>query len=311
MPYFYNDANGQTQGPFDEQQLQELADRGVITPNTPLATDGGHTGLAGQVRGLVFQIAVPPMKQVFCTNCGNAVSEQAIACMSCGTKPVGHKKFCRHCGAGLNPEQIVCIKCGSEIRIINADQFISQGMNSLGKGIRRLSISATSRGMTVGDIMIFAAAALAVFSFFLPWIGVIGGRPVQSLLGLRNGFTVHAFWFGIIFIFPVWMAFTKKRENIHQIGGYVCAGLGFCLAIMHRRIWVTFAVKQFLHAGLLHGPYRPSSDIGMAEQASMIERARVEIMYATNAGAGVYLFVLACIILVVGIVLIRKPLNHT
>ena len=60
MPnYFYNDANGQTQGPFDEQQLQELADQGVITPNTPLATDGGHSGLAGQIRGLRFRITVP------------------------------------------------------------------------------------------------------------------------------------------------------------------------------------------------------------------------------------------------------------
>ena len=58
--YFYNDTNGETQGPYNEQELQQLADRGVITPTTPLATDGGHSGLAGQIPGLRFRTAVPP-----------------------------------------------------------------------------------------------------------------------------------------------------------------------------------------------------------------------------------------------------------
>jgi len=49
---------------------------------------------------------------VFCTNCGNTVAEQAAACMSCGARPIGHKKFCRQCGIGFNPEQVVCIKSG-------------------------------------------------------------------------------------------------------------------------------------------------------------------------------------------------------
>jgi len=47
----------------------------------------------------------------FCTNCGNSVSEHAIACLSCGARPTGHKKFCRQCGIALNPEQIMCIQC--------------------------------------------------------------------------------------------------------------------------------------------------------------------------------------------------------
>lgn len=55
-------------------------------------------------------------KQLFCTNCGNSVSEQAAACMSCGASPAGHRKFCRQCGVGLNPEQVVCIKCGSGVK---------------------------------------------------------------------------------------------------------------------------------------------------------------------------------------------------
>ena len=53
MPnYFYLDANGQKQGPVNDQQLRTLATRGIITPDTPLVADTGHKGKAGQIRGL-------------------------------------------------------------------------------------------------------------------------------------------------------------------------------------------------------------------------------------------------------------------
>ena len=53
MPnYFYLDANGQKQGPVNDQQLQALATQGIIMPDTPLVTDGGHRGKAGQIQGL-------------------------------------------------------------------------------------------------------------------------------------------------------------------------------------------------------------------------------------------------------------------
>ena len=56
-----------------------------------------------------------PASNLFCTNCGNPVSAQAVACLSCGARPVGHRKFCRHCGVALNPEQVICIKCGAGV----------------------------------------------------------------------------------------------------------------------------------------------------------------------------------------------------
>ena len=63
MPnYLYLDANGQKQGPVNDQQLQVLAARGIITPDTPLATDTGHKGKAGQIRGL-FNTAPSPFVQ--------------------------------------------------------------------------------------------------------------------------------------------------------------------------------------------------------------------------------------------------------
>ena len=126
--YFYTDANGQKQGPVDEQRLRELAAQGIIGPHTSMETDGGHKGSAGQIPGLFpfpaaapspppRPVPVPPpvSKQLFCTNCGKPVSEQAVACLSCGAKPTGHRKFCRYCAAALNAEQIICVQCGAKI----------------------------------------------------------------------------------------------------------------------------------------------------------------------------------------------------
>ena len=63
MPkYLYLDANGQKQGPINDQQLKALAAQGVITPETPLATDAGHKGKAGQIPGL-FATAPSPFVQ--------------------------------------------------------------------------------------------------------------------------------------------------------------------------------------------------------------------------------------------------------
>jgi len=60
MPnFFYLDANGQKQGPVTPQQLKALAAQGSINPNTPLETEGGHKGVAGQIPGLQFGSTAP------------------------------------------------------------------------------------------------------------------------------------------------------------------------------------------------------------------------------------------------------------
>jgi len=66
--FFYFDANGGKNGPYNEQQLQTLAAQGIITPSTPLETDGGHKGVAGQIPGLKFNAAAqPPFAQMVST----------------------------------------------------------------------------------------------------------------------------------------------------------------------------------------------------------------------------------------------------
>jgi hypothetical protein len=115
--YIYIDTNGQKQGPVSKKELQKLALEGIIEPNTPVQASTGHKGVAGQLPDMLFKGVSPSeQKQVFCTNCGNAVAKNAVACMLCGAKPAGHRKFCQSCGAGVNPEQVVCTKCGAEIK---------------------------------------------------------------------------------------------------------------------------------------------------------------------------------------------------
>ena len=60
MPnYFFTDSDGNKWGPLTEKRLQTLIDRGTVVPTTPLTTDTGHTGLAGQIPGLNFDNVVP------------------------------------------------------------------------------------------------------------------------------------------------------------------------------------------------------------------------------------------------------------
>lgn len=168
--YFYTDANGQRRGPIDAQQLASLAAQGVVTPTTPMETEGGHKGVAGQIPGLTFKAVVPPLvdrptqvppsspatpTQVYCTNCGNTVSEVAVACMSCGVKPIGHKKFCRLCGGALNPEQVICTNCGTEIKTSlwkTAEAITEMGARSYGQWTSRSSSLAWLTDFAFRDI---------------------------------------------------------------------------------------------------------------------------------------------------------------
>ena len=58
MPnYYYIDSSGTKSDPLNEQQLQAMVAQGVFTPTTPLETDTGHKGFAGQIPGLKFNTA--------------------------------------------------------------------------------------------------------------------------------------------------------------------------------------------------------------------------------------------------------------
>ena len=140
--HYFNDSKEKI-GPLTSRELKQLVLEGTVVRETFVEDPNGRTGLAKDVKGLKFPepppeqtppeaddlyIATPvpiiptspqaapaplPTANLFCTNCGNSIGAQAVACMSCGARPAGHKKFCRQCGVALNPEQVVCIKCGT------------------------------------------------------------------------------------------------------------------------------------------------------------------------------------------------------
>jgi ankyrin repeat protein len=60
--FFYYDANGQKQGAFTPQEIKALVAQGVINPQTPMESDAGQKGRAGQIPGL-FPAPVQPTAQ--------------------------------------------------------------------------------------------------------------------------------------------------------------------------------------------------------------------------------------------------------
>ena len=197
-------------GPITGKELKQLVQQGVITPETFIEDPHGRTGLAKHVNGLTFPsatsntflvqpvsekpssivIPVPPVQpahaqvlppaqqqKTYCTNCGNSVSEQAVACMSCGAKPVGHKKFCRQCAAALNPEQVVCVKCNSAVEG-GLKNFAQQIFGSFGNATSSPSVKTTLfSARTVvqtmwkknpATVIIATVAIIAFFCIFVP-----------------------------------------------------------------------------------------------------------------------------------------------
>ena len=105
--FFYFDQTNQKQGPVSEEQLKELATQGLINPNTPMETDTGHQGTAGQIPGIF-----PPNPF--------AASTVAPAAMPVATTTIRAKNFrCNGCGASLeipkNPRgHVKCTFCGND-----------------------------------------------------------------------------------------------------------------------------------------------------------------------------------------------------
>ena len=60
--YFYFDQNGQKQGPVNRDQLKLLTLRGVVESHTPIESDTGRKGVAGDIPNLFFSASPSPPK---------------------------------------------------------------------------------------------------------------------------------------------------------------------------------------------------------------------------------------------------------
>jgi len=159
---------------------------------------GGHSGFAGQIPGLNFgtvapppsvqptQATSPPSGSVFCTNCGNSVSEQAVACMSCGAKPVGHKKFCRYCGTALNPEQVVCLECGKAIEKAGIRVVAFRSPRDMGRAFREVTAKAKKQpSLVLVSIGIGGLSSVLLHFFTAPlWLWLIPVFGIVALTGI-------------------------------------------------------------------------------------------------------------------------------
>lgn len=60
---------------------------------------------------------------MYCRNCANQVSDQAVMCVKCGTPPLKGSQYCQSCGAATNPGAAVCIQCGVSLRTGNRSKM--------------------------------------------------------------------------------------------------------------------------------------------------------------------------------------------
>lgn len=65
---------------------------------------------------------------MFCRNCSNEVSLDAIACPKCGVPPLKGCKFCYNCGSPTHEQAIICVSCGLGLRSdkeYNSDKLLN------------------------------------------------------------------------------------------------------------------------------------------------------------------------------------------
>jgi len=214
--HYYNE-NREKIG-IEVEVLKQLAQQGIITPETFIEDPTGRTGLAKNVKGLKFPDPVhiprviPPAVNVFCTNCGNTVAEQAGACLSCGARPMGYKKFCRQCGIALNPEQVICVKCGVGLTDTsnrsNTVENISPQTKTLNTYFMVFWI-----GIAVGMLGLIFVIFFRVSGDYLVSQGHTPGDGLVTLLGLSGMVSTLGSFAGLIFGFMLLYRLWKLMPN--------------------------------------------------------------------------------------------------
>jgi TM2 domain-containing membrane protein YozV len=107
---------------------------------------------------------------MFCRNCAQQVSEQAVMCVHCGVPPRAGVKFCSNCGAGTDPLAVFCVRCG--VALIPA------------AGQASFDPSAKSK-LAAGLLGIFLGG-IGIHRFYLGYTGI---AVAQLVLGLAGIFT--------------------------------------------------------------------------------------------------------------------------
>ncbi|MEX6688179.1 zinc ribbon domain-containing protein [Danxiaibacter flavus] len=92
---------------------------------------------------------------MYCRNCGNEVSDKAIACPKCGVNPRTEKSFCPSCGSPTASNQVMCTKCNAALS--------TPAFSFDASALQKIDINAALKNKSI------LFAALALLGCFLPW----------------------------------------------------------------------------------------------------------------------------------------------
>ena len=53
---------------------------------------------------------------MFCRNCGQEISNEAVICVHCGVPAGKGTAYCANCGGEVHPEAVICVNCGVSLK---------------------------------------------------------------------------------------------------------------------------------------------------------------------------------------------------
>ena len=105
---------------------------------------------------------------MYCRNCSNEVSPQAIACPKCGVPPLKGKNFCNNCGIETHPDAIICVGCGVGLQKPTSGDIDTKNI-----------VSIWSKYSYSNYILILLLSAMTFINF------KCGGEKVYNITGLN------------------------------------------------------------------------------------------------------------------------------
>lgn len=107
--------------------------------------------------------------QIFCSNCGQAVSEEQQFCPNCGEKiNVSQEKvYCVKCGVAVEPTQNYCPNCGNKMPAPEKTNKITQIMKKVKSKMTRKKLIAGGIGLAA-VVAVICVALVVIPKIFVP-----------------------------------------------------------------------------------------------------------------------------------------------
>ena len=151
---------------------------------------------------------------MYCRNCGNEVSDNAVACPKCGYNPRTEKNFCPNCGVATNPNQVMCTNCGASLAVAGVPAIAQDNSKTVA-----IVAHLTFIGWIIALILNNQNKSQLGSFYIRQVLGII-------LMALVGSFTVWLFFIGLIiliFTFVMWLislinAINGKMTPIPVVG---------------------------------------------------------------------------------------------